>query len=163
EWRLSGAQDDLRVQARELVDLGVEVIAVSNVIAARAAREATDTTPIVNAGTVGGDLIEAGLAVSLARPGGNVPGLTTYEPDIIGKGLQWLTEVTPGASRIAVLWASGSPPPRAPYERAAQQLGVELEPVELQTVEDLDSAFDRMTRAGVGALDVRSAPLLNEN
>src|SRR5205823_2564534 len=104
--------------------------------------EATSTIPVVGLGIVGGDLIEAGLAASLARPGGNVTGLTTYDPDLIGKRLQLLTESAPGISRVAVIWAGSTPFARELYARAAQVLGVDLQVLEVHSGDELQHAFE---------------------
>src|SRR5262245_1849783 len=92
--------------AAELVQLKVDVIVTQGEEAARAAKEATSTIPIVMA--TSGDPVGAGLVASLARPGGNVTGLSTVIPDVISKQLQLLKEAVPRVSRVATLYAPGN-------------------------------------------------------
>jgi putative ABC transport system substrate-binding protein len=163
EVRLTPQVGDQGALAGELVALGVDVIVTSALAPARAASEATRTIPIVNAGVVGGDLIEAGLADSQARPGRNVTGLTTFEADLLGKRLQLLTEVTPGVTRVAILGPGEDPGTRERYARAAEQLGVQLQLVELRSEDDVERAFEAMREEHADALDVRSAPGVNQS
>lgn len=93
--------------AAELVRLKMDVIVASGTPAAVAAKHATTTTPVVMA--VAGDPVGTGLVASLARPGGNITGLSLMAPELAGKRLQLLKEVVPGASRVAVLWNEANP------------------------------------------------------
>jgi putative ABC transport system substrate-binding protein len=163
ETRLQADAADVGRQVRELVDLRVDVIVTPATSVAQVAREASTTIPIVNAGIVGGDLIEAGLVASLARPGRNVTGLTTFDSDLVGKRLQLLAEVAPGAWRLAVLWAGSLPTRHELYTQAAELLGAELQLLELYSGDELERVFEAMIREGARALEVRAGPLVNQN
>jgi putative ABC transport system substrate-binding protein len=102
EWRY--AEENyarLPALAAELVQLGVDVIVAGDSRAIPAAKQATDTIPIVM--TVSGDPVRGGFVVSLARPGGNITGLTNISPELAGKRLEFLKEAVPGMARLAVL------------------------------------------------------------
>ena len=108
EWRWSeGRTDRLPALALELVQLKVDIIVASGTQAIRAAKEATSTIPIVMAVSAYPDKI--GLVESLARPGGNVTGLSNVAPELMGKRFQLLKEIAPKVSRVAVLWNPASP------------------------------------------------------
>jgi putative tryptophan/tyrosine transport system substrate-binding protein len=94
--------DRLAQAARELVSIPVDVIVVTGSPATRAARQATSTIPIVAIAV--GDPLRAGFAVSLARPGGNMTGLSALSPDLVGKRLEILRECIPAVARVAFLW-----------------------------------------------------------
>src|SRR5262249_18903790 len=129
--------------------------------ATMAARRATATIPIVQAAG-GGDLIQAGLITSLARPGGNVTGLTSIAPELMGKRLELLKETVPGASRVAVLLGVGLPanaPTLNELQNAAQVLGGELQWLELRDPQGIEDALGAATREGADALLVVSDPL----
>src|SRR5216684_3299932 len=100
-----GKLERLPALAAELVALKVDVIVAPNTVAALAAKQATRTLPIVFA--VAADPVTSGLVTSLARPGGNVTGLSILAPELIGKRLEQLTQAVPGVSRVAVLWNPG--------------------------------------------------------
>ncbi len=128
--------------AAELVRLKVDVIVTWGTTPALAARKATGTIPIVT--TSGSDPVETGLAASLARPGGNVTGLTTSGRELVGKRIELLKETLPGLSRIAVLW---NPESRTESfalrdaEAAAKSLRLQVRPAEVRGPEDLEKAF----------------------
>ncbi len=150
-----GRYERLPELAAELVRLKVEVIVTAAVPAIRAAREATSTIPIVMAAVV--DPVATGLVASLARPGGNVTGLSVMSPELVGKQLEMLKEVAPGVSRVAVLWNptnGGNPPQLRAGEQAARALGIRLQPVEARGPADIDPAFDAMARGRAGGLIV---------
>jgi len=108
EWRFAqGKADRLRGLAAELVHLNVDVIVTSGPAATRAAKEATVTIPIVTAQD--NDPVGNGLVASLARPGGNITGLSTLAPEISGKRLELIKEIVPKACRVAVLGSSTTP------------------------------------------------------
>jgi putative tryptophan/tyrosine transport system substrate-binding protein len=139
--------------AAELVRLKVDVLMMGNTPAALAAKQATTTIPIVMTNV--GDPVGSGLVASLARPGGNVTGVTSLSPDLVGKQLEFLTAVRPTISRVAVLWNPANPANALlvrEAEVAAQALGVQLHLVEAPGPEAFDSAFAAMTRAHAGAL-----------
>jgi len=153
-----GKLERLPALAAELVALKVDVIVAPNTPAAVPAKQATKTIPIVFA--VAGDPVGSGLVTSLARPGGNVTGLSNLALELVGKCLELLTRAVPGVSRIAVLWHPGVFPERTEKdllkgaEVAARALGVRLQFVEARGPADFNRAFSDMTRARAGALTV---------
>jgi putative ABC transport system substrate-binding protein len=144
--------------AAELVALKVDVIVAPITPAALAAKQATKTIPIVFVAV--GDPITDGLVTSLARPGGNVTGLSLLFPELVGKCLEELKQAVPGVSRVAVLWQPGAVGERTEKdmlkgaEVAARALGVRLQFVEARGPADLDRAFSDITKARAGALTV---------
>ena len=141
--------------ARELVDLKVNVIVVSTDVAIVAVRRETRTIPIVMA--FSGDPVGTGFVASLARPGGNVTGLSSVSPELSGKRLEVLRQVVPGLSRVAFLWNPDVRSAVLDYketEAAASSLHVELQSVEVSTAADLDRAFSAMTSQRAQALIV---------
>jgi len=103
------------------------------------------------------DPVGSGLVASLARPGGNVTGLTIMASDLVGKQLELLKEVVPKVSRVALLWNPanpGSAPQLREAEAAARALGVRLQTLEARGPQEIDSAFAAMTRERAGALVV---------
>jgi len=154
-----GKFERLPALAAELVALKVDVIvATGGTLAALAAKQATRTLPIVF--TAVADPVTSGLVTSLARPGGNVTGLSILASELVGKCLEQLKQAVPGVSRVAVLWQPGGVPERTDKdilrgaEVAARALGVRLQFVEARGPEDFDRAFSDMTRARAGALTV---------
>jgi ABC-type uncharacterized transport system substrate-binding protein len=147
--------------AAELVALKVDVIVAANTRAALAAKQATRTLPIVFATAV--DPVASGLVTSLARPGGNVTGLSILAPELVGKCLELLKQAVPGVSRVAVLWQPGGYGERTEKEMlkeaevAARALGVRLQFVEARGPTDFARAFSDMTGARAGALTVLSS------
>jgi putative tryptophan/tyrosine transport system substrate-binding protein len=144
--------------AAELVALKVDVIVTASTAAALAAKQATRTLPIVFA--VAADPVADGLVTNLARPGGNVTGLSLLFPELVGKCLEQLKQAVPGVSRVAVLWQPGTYGERTEKDMlkeedvAARALGVRLQVVEARSPADFDRAFSDMTRARAGALTV---------
>jgi putative ABC transport system substrate-binding protein len=137
----------------ELVRLKVDVLIVLNTPAALAAKYATTTIPIVMVGI--GDPVGSGLVASLARPGGNITGLSVLQPELVGKQLEFLKEVLPTVSRVAILWNPANPGAALLVREAdvaAQALGVHLHLVEARGPDAFDSAFAAMTSAHAGAL-----------
>jgi putative ABC transport system substrate-binding protein len=132
--------------ARELVALKPDVIVATTDIAIASVRRMTQTIPIVMA--FSSDPAGAGFVASLARPGGNVTGLSTLSPEVSGKRLELLREVVPGLDRVALLWnpdARGNLLDYRETEVVARSLHVELQSVELSSAEDLDRAFFSIT------------------
>src|SRR4051812_16873866 len=122
-----GSDARLAEPAAELARLPVDLIVVPSVPVAVLAREATTVVPIVMAGT--GDLVLAGLAVSYARPGRNVTGVTTLAGPLFGKQLQLLRETAPSVTRVAIFWDALAPrggPPLEAWNRDAQVVGLQL-------------------------------------
>ena len=101
-----GKVERLPAFAAELVALKVDVIVASGTLAALAAKQATKIVPIVF--SPAGDPVGSGLVTSLARPGGNVTGLSAFAPELVGKRLELLKQAVPGVSRVAVLWQPGA-------------------------------------------------------
>ena len=153
-----GRLERLPALAAELVALKVDVIVAPNTVAALAAKQVTGTVPIVFA--VATDPVASGLAASLARPGGNVTGLSILAPELIGKSLELLKQAAPGVSRIAVLWTPGVLGERTDKEMlreadvTARALGVRLQFIEARRPEDIDRAFSDRTGPRAGALTV---------
>jgi putative ABC transport system substrate-binding protein len=144
--------------AAELVALKVDVIVTEggNTAVPVAAKQATRTLPIVFASA--SDPVASGLVTSLARPGDNVTGLSSFTTELVGKRLELLTQSVPGVGQIAVLWLPGALGERTDKEMltgaevAARGLGVRLQFVEARAPADFDRAFSDMTRARAGAL-----------
>jgi putative ABC transport system substrate-binding protein len=153
-----GKPERLPALAAELVALKVDVIVAGGTPQALAAKQATKTIPIVFASAP--DPVMDGLVTSVARPGGNVTGLSTLTPELVGKRLELLTQAVPGVSRVAVLRQPGFQGERTDKDMlkgadvAARALGVRLQFVEARGPADIDRAFSDMTRARAGALTV---------
>jgi putative ABC transport system substrate-binding protein len=145
--------------AAELVRLKVDVIVAPSHPAALAARDATTTVPVVM--IAGDDPVRSGLVASLARPGGNVTGLTSaVDVGIIGKQLQMLTELVPNLSRVAVLGDPAEPLTASVLseaERAARSLRVRFQAVDVRGPDELERAFATMTSERAGAVLVGRA------
>ena len=153
-----GRMERLPDLAAELVRLRVDVIVTGTNLHVAAVRHATETIPIVMVFTA--DPVGAGFVASLARPGGNVTGLTAdASPDLWGKYLSLLKEVVPRLSRVGVLGQVASQVGFAELEAASQNLGVALEVADLQRPEDIDRAFATMISHRVEALVVVVGPL----
>ncbi len=151
----AGKYELLPSLAADLVRLKMDVIVTAAVPAIQAAKEATSTIPIVMAVVV--DPVATGLVASLARPGGNITGLSVMTPELVGKQLEMLKEIVPKASRVAVLSNPanpGNPPQLRAAERAARTLGMRLQSLEARRPGEIDSAFAAMTREGAGAVVV---------
>jgi putative tryptophan/tyrosine transport system substrate-binding protein len=147
--------------AAELVQLQVEVIVAVGSAATRAAQHATRTIPTVMTGTP--DPVGQGFVASLARPGGNITGLSNLLEELPGKRLEILKETVPHSARIAVLVNPANPTATALLHNltvAAQELRLHLHVVELRRAEALDTAFAAMTHEGADALIVVSDPVL---
>src|SRR6266852_9576356 len=129
-----GKPERLPALAAELVALKVDVILAPSAVAALAAKQATRTLPIVFAGLP--DPVTSRLVTSLARPGGNVTGLSALTPELVGKCLEQLKQAVPGVSRVAVLWQPGGQGERTEKEMlkgaeiAGRGLGMRLQLVE---------------------------------
>lgn len=141
--------------ASDLVRSGVRIIVTSGTPGALAARKATTTIPIVMA--ISGDPVGAGLATSLARPGGNVTGLTTISAELTKKRLELLREIVPLASRVAILWDQTNPafaPVVRETEAVANSLGISLYVHDVRGPEELDAGIAALAREGVAAVMV---------
>jgi putative tryptophan/tyrosine transport system substrate-binding protein len=148
-----GQYERLPALAAELVRLQVDVIVTYGTPPSVAAKHATTTIPIVMMSV--GDPVGSGLVASLARPGGNVTGVTSLSPDLVGKQLEFPKDVLPTISRVALLWNPANPANALNVreaEVAAQALGVQLHRVEAGGPEAFDRAFAAMASAHAGAL-----------
>jgi putative ABC transport system substrate-binding protein len=154
--------DRLPGLASELVRLSVDVVVAAGNQAITAAKQASTTQPIVMA--TSGDPIRQGFVESLARPGGNVTGLSLQSPELSGKRLELLMEVIPKLSLVAVLLKAGNPLHEFVWKEtqdAARALKVNLQPVEVRVPEELESVFTTMRRSRAGALVVPLEPMFN--
>jgi putative tryptophan/tyrosine transport system substrate-binding protein len=147
-----GKDDRLPALAADLVRSKVDVIVAASGAATRAVQQTTRTIPIVM--SLVNDPVGSGLVASLARPGGNVTGLTIMAPDLSGKRLQLLKEVVPKVSRVALLRNPDNPADAAMLreaEAAAQALGVRLQILKTRTPQEIEGAFAAMIRERAGA------------
>ena len=152
--------------AAELVALKVDVIVTgAGTLAARAAQHASSTLPIVAVAV--GDPVTSRLVSSLARPGGNVTGLSVLTPELVGKCLEQLKLAVSSISRVAVLLQPGAVPERTQMdilseaEVAARALGMHLQVVEARGAEDFDRAFSNMISGRADAMFVLSTPVFS--
>ena len=158
EYRYAeGKLDRLPELAAELIRLKVDVLVVQNNSVARAALKLTTTIPIILSG--GTDPVVSGLVASLARPGGNVTGLTNLTNDLGVKRLELLKEILPKLARVAVLPSpTGSGQAVKEMQAAAPSLKIQLHILKVRSADDLVSAFEAATKAHAGALAVMSDP-----
>jgi putative ABC transport system substrate-binding protein len=150
-----GKYDRLPGLAAELVRLKVNVIVTPSTPATQAAKQATETIPIVMVGTA--DPVATGFVASLARPGGNITGLSTMTPELVGKQLEMLKEVVPKVSRVAVLGNPANPLYALQVRHAqdaARALGVRLQPLEARDPSEIDKAFAALTTERADAVIV---------
>jgi ABC-type uncharacterized transport system substrate-binding protein len=149
-----GRVDPLPTLAAELVGLKVDVIAAGPTPPAIAAKNATGTVPIVMMGAA--EPVELGLIASLARPGGNVTGLSwSVNLEIIAKGLELLKETMPKIRLVAILWNPANPAQALAMrdvKRAARSVGVQLQLLEARGPNEFDAAFAAMAKQRVEAL-----------
>jgi putative ABC transport system substrate-binding protein len=159
DWRPTEAKGDLYANfAAELVRLKVDCIVAFGIAAIRAAKQATNSIPIVM-GNASDDPIQHGFIASLARPGGNITGLVDMLPDLAGKRLELLKDTFPKLSRVAHLSGQVSlPGPGAAHlketESAARSLGVRVYALEARGPDDLEGAFKAASNKGAEALIV---------
>jgi putative tryptophan/tyrosine transport system substrate-binding protein len=162
EYRYAeGRLDRLPQLAAELVGLKVDVIVTAGP-SNRPAMKATSTIPIVTAGS--SDPVGDGLVSSLARPGGNITGLSLRFPELDRKRLELLREAFPKVARVALLWASGTErrtPALIDVEAQAKALRLELLSLEVRSLDELESALARAKREGAQALIATSDPRIN--
>ncbi|HKQ25608.1 MAG TPA: ABC transporter substrate-binding protein [Burkholderiales bacterium] len=152
-WFGGGSYDRVSEAVADLAQRTPDVIVVESTPAALATKKATSTIPIVMA--LVGDPVGSGVVASLARPGGNITGLTNQTVDLAAKRLQLLKEAIPGAKRVVVIFN-----PEAPFNSkvvsrlkgVAPGLGVELKLVSVRNVKELRAAFSRLTRSNADAL-----------
>jgi ABC-type uncharacterized transport system substrate-binding protein len=135
--------------AADLVRLRVDVIVADGNAAIEAARQATTTIPIIM--TAASDPVAAGFATSLSRPRGNITGLTIQSSELVGRAFQLLKEVVPNLLRVAVLWEPGLPRMLAELDAAAGLLGLQLQPVDVRDLGELEAAITAATKSRAGA------------
>jgi ABC-type uncharacterized transport system substrate-binding protein len=158
-----GRNEHLAEVTAEFVRLKVDVIVTAGTAAVVTAKQATSVIPIVFA--VAGDPVGTGLVASLARPGGNVTGLSNQSADLAGKRLELLREVVPSLRRLAILANAGSPIgvlEMREAQAAARTLGLEVVTSEIRRVEDIAPAFETL-KDRAEALYVASDPLVTTN
>ena len=146
--------------AAELVRLNVDVIVAIGTPGPLAAKRATSTIPIVMAAA--GDPLGSGLVASLARPGGNVTGMSLMAPDLGGKRLELLKELLPRLARVAVLWNATNPYAAIVFKEmqaAGPTLGIEVQSFEVRSPDDFDGAFEIARRQRPDALITVEDPL----
>jgi putative ABC transport system substrate-binding protein len=152
--------DRLAEVAAELVDLKVEVLVTVGTLAPLALKRATSTIPIVL--TSGGDPVGSGLVDSLARPGGNVTGLSLMVPDLGGKRLEMLQELLPAMRRVAVIWNAANPYPALvlkSIQAAARPIGIDVQSLEIRSLDDLANMMEKARQSRPDALVVIEDPL----
>jgi putative tryptophan/tyrosine transport system substrate-binding protein len=162
EYRFAEARSErLPELARDLVRLKVDIIFAGGHPATEAAKNATQTIPIV---TSSQDPVSSGFVAGLPRPGGNITGLTNLTSELVGKRLELLKEVIPQLSRVAVLWTPSHPASTIwkRTEVAAQSLGVQLQAAEIRERDDLEVAFVAIKRERAEALLMLRNPLVND-
>ena len=162
EWRFAeGKVDRLPGLAAELVRLKVDIIVTGGLGGTRAANEATNTIPIVMMQDP--DPVGNGFVASLARPGGNITGLSTLAPELSAKGLELLKEILPKASRVAILGTSTSPSTAQALretELAAGALVVKLQYLDVRDPKDIETAFRAATKDHADAVLMLGGPVL---
>ena len=165
EFRYADGRDDrLPDLASDLVRLKVDGIVAAVTADVSAAKNATKTIPIVMQSA--GDPVALGLVASLARPGGNVTGLTNISTEMGGKRLALLKELVPNLSRVAVLWNPQTKISTLNWkdiQLPAQQLGIQVHSLQAQSPSDFDKVFKDATQARAGALAVLPDPLFAGN
>lgn len=152
-----GRPERLADLAEDLVRSQVDILVTVSMKAIRAARKATTTIPIVSAGA--GDLVKGGLIASLAKPGGNITGLTDMNPELNGKLLETLKTMLPSVSRVAYLNDAHADSKIASLhieaaQTASQKLGIQLQPMTVKTAKALPEAFAAVIQQGAEALVV---------
>jgi putative ABC transport system substrate-binding protein len=160
-----GKFEHLSDLAADLARLKVDVIVTAGGIQAiRPAKNATSTIPIVMTGTT--DPVASGFVTSLARPGGNITGLTLGGPELNGKRLGLLKEAVPRVSRVAIFLNPTSPAlplSLKDMQASAQALGLRIQFSDVRSVNDLEGAFEAATKWGAGGLTVSGDPVLTSN
>jgi ABC-type uncharacterized transport system substrate-binding protein len=165
EYRWSEGRDErLGELAADLVRRNVAVIVAAGTPATQAAKAATGTIPIVMAFV--GDPVGSGFVPSLARPGGNVTGLSLLDEDLDGKRIELLKETVPGLRRLAMVWSANDPGMTLAYHRvarAAQTLGLTLQDLGVRDPGEFPRAFEAAGTGRADALIVTSQPFTNRH
>jgi putative ABC transport system substrate-binding protein len=156
DWRFSqGRAEQFPSLVAELIQSKVEAIVTTGGPATRAAKQATSTIPIIMA--FSGDPVGTGLVASIARPGGNLTGLSFMSPELSAKRLELLREAFPKVTRVAALWNPDDPVYALELQRteaAAKGLGISLQPIEVRGAGEFEAAFASMARHRADALIV---------
>ena len=150
-----GKLERMHELAAELVRNKVDVILTNTDPPTAAAKRATRTIPIVMIGST--DPVATGFVASLARPGGNITGLSVMSPELSGKRLELMREIIPGLSKVAILWNPENRGLLFDYketETAARALRLQLQSIEISRVEDLDQAYSALRQGGAQAFVV---------
>jgi ABC-type uncharacterized transport system substrate-binding protein len=158
DYRWAASRESMAAAVAELIARKSDVIVTTSEQTALAARDATRDVPIVMASS--GDPVAAGLVISLARPGGNITGLTSQSSELTSKRLELLKEAVPNVARIAVLSAPGIVMGSKAAEQMAKKLSVELQRIEVRGPKALEHAFETAVKARAGAVLVLSGPVL---
>jgi putative ABC transport system substrate-binding protein len=165
EYRAAeGKSERYPALASELVSLKVDVIVTAGAASTRAAREATSTIPIVM--VQDSDPVDSGFVASLARPGGNITGLSTLAPEISGKRLELLKEIVPKLSRVATLGTSnypGNAQSLKETELAAAAFGVRVQYLDTLGPQDIEPAFRAASRENADAVLLLQSFVLNSH
>ena len=162
EYRFAESRTErLSDLAADLVRLKVDVIVAAGTEAIRAAKKAASTIPIVMA--ISSDPLGSGLVESLARPGGNVTGLSIMSPELSGKRAELLKEAFPKIRRLAVLWYTASNAAFRETQAAAQTLGFKILSLGVRGPEDFDNAFALVTRERSDGLIPVNSALMSAN
>jgi len=163
EWRWAeGKFDQLPDLAAELVRLKVDIIVSAGPAATRPAKEATSTIPIVMG--FDNDPVGSGFVASLARPGGNITGLSSLAPELSGKRLELLKEILPKLSRLAVFGNSkepGNAQNSKEVELAAKAHGVKVEFLDVVSPKDIETAFQATSKGRADAVLMLQSPIIN--
>jgi putative tryptophan/tyrosine transport system substrate-binding protein len=163
EYRYAdGKTDRLPALAAELVAAKLDLIVAATTPGVLAVKKASATVPIVFVDI--SDPVANGLVVSLARPGGNITGLTILGPELSGKRLELLKEAAPNIARVALLWNSANPANELMWKETqavAHELRVQLQSLEVRSPNDFDSAFETSVREHAQALIAAPEPLIN--
>jgi putative tryptophan/tyrosine transport system substrate-binding protein len=161
EYRYAENRNDrLPELAAELVRLNVDVIVAAGTLAPLAAKRATAKIPIVM--TSAGDPLGTKLVSGLARPGGNITGLSLMSPDISGKRLELIKQIVPDVARVAIMWNASNPYPALVFgqtENAARQLKLAVQSLEVRTPDNVKSALEAAVREKANALITVEDPL----
>lgn len=153
EWRWAPETEDLPAMAAELVHQKVDVIVAASTLAIQAARNATSTIPIVMSAS--GDPVGTGLVASLARPGGNVTGLSNLAVGLSAKRIELFKEAVPAMARLGVFWDPSSPDKQNDFretQAAADSMGVQVRQLEVRSLQDLDATRTAVATEPLDAL-----------
>jgi putative tryptophan/tyrosine transport system substrate-binding protein len=164
DMRIAENPNELPALVEEVLGRPADIIVTVSARVTLAARAATSTIPIVMLGA--GDPVGTGLVASLARPGGNITGLSLLVPELSGKRLALLKELMPQAARIAVLANPANPVTVQQWketQEAAQRMGIALRLIEVRERDDLDAAISVAAQENVNAVDVLGDPVFVEN